>query len=285
MSKSSTACAMSIETLLANTPENGLGGHGYMWTFTLVWTAPISQACESWSKVSAAMVAAIGFEGVRVFELHPGVDDRSHGLHVHCVTAKRFKVRLVRAVCSAFGWSCHVGAVRKTAQYICKYLHKATRAECLAGRRLWAAVGMKPCAWRHTGVFKEKGRGRGKKRRYWLEEVKVVTDRRWANKSKASRTKDLELRSLRSAAWRMALERRRAALREKGESAPANAYRTDYGADRAAAQACYLAMFAVAGSVTGAGRSHATGTSPNLDYMGTFFDSRNFWPREWLQAS
>lgn len=170
---------MSIETLLD-------GVQGYMWTFTLQWTAPIPEACRSWSQL-ARRLAEYGFRGIRVFELHPGVDGRSHGLHVHTVSPGYYHVRDIRAICSLFGWSCHVGRIRKTALYVAKYLHKTVRAECLAGRRLWAAVGMP----------KRKG-----------DDVP---------KGSATRVRDLELHSMRAAA--LLLARRRMAEENRNEGA------------------------------------------------------------------
>lgn len=288
MSKSSTACAMSIENLLKGASLNRHGASGYMWTFTLQWTAPIKDACRSWSALSKMLVSSCDFEGVRVFELHPGVDDRSHGLHVHAVSARYYRIHDMRAVCSAFGWSCHVGAIRKTALYVCKYLHKSVRAECLAGRRLWAAVGLKPVKV-GTGVFKSVGRGHGKNRRYSIVEVKRTVDRLWNGAVRASRTCDLELHSLRAAAWAMALKRRREGLYALESNAPANCYRQDYGVIRAQASRIYRAMFEVADNPVWAGdQAERAGTpdtqNPKLDYMKTFFDGDLFYPKAWRAA-
>lgn len=245
---------MSIDTLLRDAPMNHHGAKGYLWTFTLVWTAPLSEGCKAWSKAAKALCAVLDFKGVRVFEMHPGVDGvRSHGLHVHCVCARRYKARDVRAVISRFGWNCHVAAIRKSAHYVTKYLHKAVRAVCLSGRRLWAAVGMP----------KRKGN--------------VIPS------GSATRARDLELHSVRAAAFAIARRQEASKVREDAKGFG----KLCYGRIRAKATALVAAFYEIAGMPRdNAAQPTKEGArlnveDPNLDNTGTIFDGRVLWPVEW----
>lgn len=249
MSKTSMACALSIDTVLSGARPNKVGGKGYLWTFTLVWTAPIKLACRSWSTMAERLVSVVGMQGVRVFELHPGIEDRSHGLHVHCVVGRWFDVRLVRRVCRSEGWSCHVQPIRSNPYYITKYLHKSERAECLAGRRLWAAFGLPK---RKGGV---------------------------APKGSATRVRDVQLRSMRSAAFHVA---------RANDPVKSLSGAVEFGRVKAAATAVMMAFMTVMMPDGGEGAPAMAGAiAPavpaiaNLDYMQTIPDGRLLWPVEW----
>lgn len=132
-SKSAAALEFSIERLGAE------GEWLYLWTFTFADQIPAVIAASRWSSLNRDLVRTVGFEGVRVFELHPG----GHGLHVHCVVKSRHDVRTVRKYANRHGFGrINVKAIPSDrAAYVAKYLWKSKRAEVLRGRRLWAGIG------------------------------------------------------------------------------------------------------------------------------------------------
>jgi len=115
----------------------------YMWTFTYREVLDTKDAIRQWrSFVGSANGLTDCFpamRGLRVFEMHPGKDGRSHGLHVHLLVDKFLPVDIVRNL-----WGrgrVHVKQIKKEdANYIGKYLAK-DRPPCLKGVRLWAPIG------------------------------------------------------------------------------------------------------------------------------------------------
>lgn len=135
MNKSAQSCIWSIRSLLAEKKV------AYLWTFTFRHRLEIPDACGRWQDLQRDLVRSVGFQGVRVYELHPG----GHGLHIHVITSGRHDVRAVRhfAELSGFG-RIHVKPLAASgADYVAKYLTKARRSPELKGRRLWACLGFK----------------------------------------------------------------------------------------------------------------------------------------------
>jgi len=135
MNKSAQSCIWSIRALLS---EKKIA---YLWTFTFRNRLEISDACGRWQDLQRDLVRSVGFQGVRVYELHPG----GHGLHIHVITSGRHDVRVVRHYAESAGFGrIHVKPVPSAgADYIAKYLTKARRSSELKGRRLWACLGFK----------------------------------------------------------------------------------------------------------------------------------------------
>jgi hypothetical protein len=135
MNKSAQSCIWSIRSLLAEKKV------AYLWTFTFRNRLEIADACGRWQDLQRDLVRSVGFQGVRVYELHPG----GHGLHIHVITSGRHDVRAVRYYAESAGFGrIHVKPVpSEGADYIAKYLTKARRSNELKGRRLWACLGFK----------------------------------------------------------------------------------------------------------------------------------------------
>lgn len=114
-------------------------GRVYMWTFTFPYVFDLPVARRMWSELSARLVS-VGFDGIRVFELH-----KEHGLHIHCLVVGWHDVGDVRKITTAFGFGridvrrCFESGLH----YVSKYVTKQARKEypCLKGVRLWAYIG------------------------------------------------------------------------------------------------------------------------------------------------
>lgn len=135
MNKTAQSCIWSIRALLADKKV------AYLWTFTFRNRLEVSDACGRWQDLQRDLVRSVGFQGVRVYELHPG----GHGLHIHVITSGRHDVRAVRHYAESAGFGrIHVKPLPATgADYVAKYLTKARRSPELKGRRLWACLGFK----------------------------------------------------------------------------------------------------------------------------------------------
>lgn len=121
----------------------------FLWTFTFREALDVTEAKARWSKFlkhpQRGLVPSFPqMSGIRVFEMHPGVEGRSHGLHIHAVVDCFLPVDIVRLKWNSFAGDhsrIHVKAITKdAAHYIGKYLNKK-RDECLGNARLWAAFG------------------------------------------------------------------------------------------------------------------------------------------------
>ena len=112
-------------------------GRLYFWTFTFSELFEVSEARKRWQLCCRELVSKTGFLGVRVYEMH-----ENHGLHIHAVVCGKYNLRLVRRIVTQYGFGrIHVQRVSHNPYYICKYVNKADRPECLRGCRLWAAFG------------------------------------------------------------------------------------------------------------------------------------------------
>lgn len=137
MKKTHAACQLSIQSF----PESL-----YLWTFTFAQVIPLDQAKLRWMRLvsdpDGLKNAFPQLKGIRVFEMHPGTQGRSHGLHIHLVCAQFLSVDVVRALSTKKGFGrIHVKKIdREAALYVAKYLSKE-RDEALKGARLWAPVG------------------------------------------------------------------------------------------------------------------------------------------------
>ena len=148
-----------------------------MWTFTLPVVLDIPIACCRWSDLCHALVAEVGFSGVRVYELH-----KDHGLHVHVVTNQYYPVQRLRAIALRFGWGrIHVQRCNKEPYYISKYVSKGFREGCFVGRRLWASFGdCRSYLTKCRDVVVESAKGaafRGLEGRAWLRKCREAGGR------------------------------------------------------------------------------------------------------------
>jgi len=142
--KTAHAFKFTMNTLAKDNKQKDL----YMWTFTWRKAQAVKESAEQWSKFvhdrSSGLTASFpSMSGLRVFEMHPGIDGRSHGLHVHLVTDEFLPIDIIRLKWNKFadGGRIHVVKVKaQAAHYIDKYLCKE-RDECLRGYRLWSAIG------------------------------------------------------------------------------------------------------------------------------------------------
>lgn len=134
MSKTKHACIFSIEKLLEGKE------FAYLWTFTVKEHGlPVELVSQRWAKTSKDLVRILDFQGVRVFEMHPG----GHGLHVHAIVSDRYDVKKVREITSKNGFG-RINVVRieaGRAAYVAKYLNKTYRDDRLKKKRLWQCVG------------------------------------------------------------------------------------------------------------------------------------------------
>lgn len=135
MAKTAEVCQMAIDSLLSGRESCRL------WTFTVPTRQPPRVTASMWSLLQRDLVRGLHFQGVRVFELHPG----GHGLHVHAVTPHYYPVSWVRVITSEHGWGrIHVKNIPSAAAgYVTKYLSKQFWRPYreLRGMRLWACVG------------------------------------------------------------------------------------------------------------------------------------------------
>lgn len=124
----------------------------YFWTFTMKKALSIQDSIAAWNRFQKLMykwgrhpkTGKQTIFGLRVFELHPG----GHGLHVHVLFNRFININIVRRYAEMCGYFwIDVTRIRshceadKVADYLTKYLSKQERAQCLKGRRLWAAIG------------------------------------------------------------------------------------------------------------------------------------------------
>jgi hypothetical protein len=149
MSKSKAAFLFSADRLKP-TPKNRL----YLWTFTFAEVYHVRDAAGRWTgfltqlRQLKASGAIEGFQGLRVFEMHPG----GHGLHIHVITSNWWDVDVIRSAwlrgrrvksgAVVSGGRIHVKWVPAEARgYLGKYLTKKGRPDCLKGFHLWGAFG------------------------------------------------------------------------------------------------------------------------------------------------
>lgn len=125
------------------------------WTFTFADAVfDPDEAYARWNHFrSLCKREGLEVKGLRVYELHPG----GHGIHLHFVTSvflKHWKIqRLARM--AGFG---HVfvtpweGTEELLAQYLAKYMAKAKHEDELAGRRVYATLGMRGESTRQVDI-------------------------------------------------------------------------------------------------------------------------------------
>lgn len=87
------------------------------------------------------VIGQTGWGGLRVAELH-----RTHGVHYHMLITERIHVSLMRRIgrCHGFGRIHVCRAVKDSASYLIKYLHKqrqGPRTESGRSARKWASFG------------------------------------------------------------------------------------------------------------------------------------------------
>jgi len=115
------------------------GGRLYLWTFTFADAVDYTALRVAWNRLLTYLRRKLpDWSGIRIYEVHPGKWDVSHGLHVHVTCNRRHDVNLVRAVCKSAGWGrVHVKRLRaKDRFYAGKYLAKMKRPAALRGWRL-----------------------------------------------------------------------------------------------------------------------------------------------------
>lgn len=128
--KSRTALEHSIDSLR-------VGGYLRLWTFTLPVVLSIPDACERWRLLLHELVSQVGFDGIRVYELH-----ENHGLHVHVVVNKFYSVDRLRFIAGVCGWGrTNVKRTNKNPYYVAKYVSTNQREGAFSHRRLWASFG------------------------------------------------------------------------------------------------------------------------------------------------
>lgn len=116
----------------------------YFWTFTNPTVEDIDVTIKRWTAFQRRLIKCFPLvSGLRVFEMHKTHwDGYCHGLHVHALFNIFLPVNIVRRLFEDLGGG-RIN-VKKVAQgtglYLAKYLGK-DRADCLAGKRLWACVG------------------------------------------------------------------------------------------------------------------------------------------------
>jgi len=139
MIKSRIACIANVNTLSGN-------GRLYLWTFTTRESQAYKRTRDGWNKFLTYLKREFpSLSGIRVFEVHPGVGEWSHGVHIHLVTDSFLDVNRVRITAKLAGWGrVHVSRVKRSeavAHYLAKYLTKEKRVPGLKGWRLWATFG------------------------------------------------------------------------------------------------------------------------------------------------
>lgn len=116
------------------------------WTFTLPCVLHPKDAAALWRCLCRDLVRAVGFRGVRVFELHPS----GHGLHVHVLACGTYSIHRIMRVASRNGWGrIDVRLVRcydrsRLSSYLSKYLAKQVqywRGSRISGIRWWSCFG------------------------------------------------------------------------------------------------------------------------------------------------
>lgn len=138
-----TKSKMAFQFSCDSIPQNRKG-HLYFWTFTFAEVLDVAEARQCWSRFLRSLRKrklrhGLDFQGLRVFELHPG----GHGLHIHVLTHCFLYVNEVRALWrSCGGGRLHALPIpANRAAYAGKYLRKSGRPSCFKGVRLWAAFG------------------------------------------------------------------------------------------------------------------------------------------------
>lgn len=130
--------------LHANIDRLSRNGRCYLWTFTLAEATAYTATRVAWNRLLTYLRRNFpSWAGIRVYEVHPGRDGLSHGLHVHVICNRWFSVGAIREISKAAGWGrIHVARVRGGSEYyVAKYLRKR-RPEALKGWRLHATFGM-----------------------------------------------------------------------------------------------------------------------------------------------
>jgi hypothetical protein len=111
----------------------------YFWTFTFREVHSLKKAMQLWNEFLTVLKRSLGFQGVRVLELH-----EEHGCHFHVITNQRFPIRKILFMCERHGFGRidvrRVTDAARAVSYLCKYLSKP-RARCLKRARLWSAFG------------------------------------------------------------------------------------------------------------------------------------------------
>jgi hypothetical protein len=140
MKKSKVAFLLSAE-------RHTLKKRSYLWTFTQPEAIDYVAFRIAWNRLLTMLKRAVpGFQGLRVYEVHPGTSHApegfSHGLHVHALCNQRYEITIIRAICKKAGWGrVHVRRANKgMGAYLAKYLTKK-RPPALKGWRLWAPFG------------------------------------------------------------------------------------------------------------------------------------------------
>jgi hypothetical protein len=117
-------------------------GKVIMWTFTFKDVIAVSEGRRRWSKFLKRLrnhKRYHAFNGLRVFELHPG----GHGLHIHVLTSCSLWIKDVLQLWQACGGG-RVGVLPIAADrtgYLGKYLRKQGRSECFKGVAMWRSFG------------------------------------------------------------------------------------------------------------------------------------------------
>lgn len=113
----------SAERLLATT------GRLYFWTFTF------KQVHHAWQYAHLWHAFTLGLEhccpddtlGMRVLQMHPGIDGRGHGFHYHCLFNRYIDARRVWRLCRLHGMGCDAQRVKRadydrSIAYLSRYL-------------------------------------------------------------------------------------------------------------------------------------------------------------------
>jgi len=120
----------------------------YFWTFTSPEVIETKEFKRRWNIFLIMLKRAFPkVPWVRVFELHPGIDEdwNGHGLHIHALTNQLLDVNRVREIAN----SANLGRIHakripygKATNYIAKYLDKTKRSKApiLKGMRLWQTI-------------------------------------------------------------------------------------------------------------------------------------------------
>ena len=138
---------MNMEILVENIPLRDKRTL-FFWTFTAPEVLEPQEFKRRWNNFLRNLKRAFPkVAWVRVFELHPGVDEdwNGHGLHIHALTNRLLDVDIVREVAN----QAQLGRIHakriphgKATNYIAKYLDKTKRsnAPILKGMRLWQTI-------------------------------------------------------------------------------------------------------------------------------------------------
>ena len=134
-------------------------GRCYFWTFTYKEPVWFEEIAEVWKAEYKLLYQAFKrrykldrFGGIRVFEMHPGVDGGpSHGLHTHVLTPYYWDVNFIRAVVGRFGRLDVQARKSRSAEeaaayaswYLGKYRH-LSEFKLPKGTRVWAYFGNCP---------------------------------------------------------------------------------------------------------------------------------------------